>query len=99
MPEASYGRSSRWLTCLTIDSGAFGADRESVRRELEAADIEARPVWKPMHLQPLYRDCRTVGGAVAADLFARGLCLPSGGHLEDADLERIASLIRGCRAT
>ncbi|MEM7049128.1 MAG: aminotransferase class I/II-fold pyridoxal phosphate-dependent enzyme [Acidobacteriota bacterium] len=96
MAEAPYGRSNRWLTCLTIDPQAFGADREAVRRALEADDIEARPVWKPMHLQPLFRDCPMIGGAVSADLFARGLCLPSGSSLSDQDLERVAGLVAGC---
>lgn len=96
MPEAAYGRASRWLTCLTIDPAAFGADRETVRLTLEAQHIEARPVWKPMHLQPLYRDCRVVGGAVGADLFARGLCLPSGTALTAADVERVADCFASC---
>jgi pyridoxal phosphate-dependent aminotransferase EpsN len=56
MPEAPYGRCNRWLTCLTIEPEAFGATREDVRLALEAEDIEARPVWKPMHLQPVFKD-------------------------------------------
>ncbi len=96
MPEAPYGRATRWLTCLLIDPAAFGADREAVRRALETENVEARPVWKPMHLQPLYRGCRVRGGAVAERLFERGLCLPSGSSLTDADLERICGLVRGC---
>jgi pyridoxal phosphate-dependent aminotransferase EpsN len=94
MPEAPWGRATRWLTCLTIDPARFGADREAVRLALEAEDIEARPVWKPMHLQPVYADCPCVGGAVAADLFARGLCLPSGTALTESDLSRIAAIFR-----
>ncbi len=97
MPEAPYGRASRWLTCLTLDPRLFGADRETVRLALEHENIEARPVWKPMHMQPLYRDCRTVGGSVAEDLFTRGLCLPSGTALGATDIERIAAVVRGCR--
>ncbi len=97
MPEAPYGRATRWLTCLTVDPDAFGADRETVRLALERENIEARPVWKPMHLQPLYRDCRTVGGAVTERLFAHGLCLPSGTALGDDDLERITGIVRRCR--
>jgi pyridoxal phosphate-dependent aminotransferase EpsN len=94
MPEAPWGRHCRWLTCLTIDPALFGATREDVRLALEAENIEARPVWKPMHLQPLYHRCRRVGGAVAEDLFNRGLCLPSGSNLAAADLERVAAVIR-----
>ncbi len=99
MPEASYGLSNRWLTCLTIDPDAFGATREDVRLALEAEDIEARPVWKPMHLQPVFQGCRTVGGRAAEELFDKGLCLPSGSSLTPADIERVAGIVRAlCRA-
>jgi dTDP-4-amino-4,6-dideoxygalactose transaminase len=96
MPEAPHGRCTRWLTCLTIDPTAFGADREAVRLALEAENIEARPVWKPMHMQPVFAGFRALGGGVAAGLFERGLCLPSGSSLEPADLERVAGIVRGC---
>jgi dTDP-4-amino-4,6-dideoxygalactose transaminase len=96
MPEAIYGRSNSWLTCILIDPGRFGATREQVRLHLESLDIESRPVWKPMHLQPVFADCRACGGAVAADLFDRGLCLPSGTKLSDGDLGRI---VEGLLAT
>lgn len=99
MPEAPYGRASRWLTCLTLDPVRFGADREAVRLALEAEDIEARPVWKPMHLQPLYRHHRRRGGGVAERLFADGLCLPSGSALTDAEIERVAAIVRRCRGS
>lgn len=94
MPEAPWGRHTRWLTCLTIDPDVFGADRDTVRLALEADDIEARPVWKPMHLQPVFAGRETVGGAVAADLFARGLCLPSGSSLTERELARVAGVVR-----
>jgi dTDP-4-amino-4,6-dideoxygalactose transaminase len=94
MPEAVYGTCTFWLTCILVDAAHFGADREAIRTRLEAHDIEARPVWKPMHLQPLYRDAYVRGGAVAEDLFTRGLCLPSGHALGHADRERIVELIR-----
>jgi pyridoxal phosphate-dependent aminotransferase EpsN len=89
MPEAPTGQSSRWLSVVLIDPEAFGATPEDVRRELEARDIESRPVWKPLHLQPLYRGCRTVGGKVAERLFAAGLCLPSGSQMTRMDQERV----------
>ena len=95
MPEASYGRSSLWLTCLTVDPEAFGASREEIRRALDTADIEARPVWKPMHLQPVFSECRVRRGEVAEGLFARGLCLPSGSSLQPADQDRIIETIHG----
>ena len=95
MPGAEWGRHTRWLTTLTIDPEAFGADREAVRLALEAENIEARPVCKPMHLQPVFAEYEAVGGAVAEDLFARGLCLPSGSNLTEADLERVVAGVRG----
>jgi dTDP-4-amino-4,6-dideoxygalactose transaminase len=96
MPEAPWGRHTRWLTCLTLDPLAFGADREQVRLDMEAENIEARPVWKPMHLQPVFARYDSVGGSVAEDLFQRGLCLPSGSNLEQADLERVVEVVRRC---
>src|SRR5207244_4022039 len=90
MPEASYGRCNRWLTCILVDPTLFGASAEDLRLRLQGHNIEARPVWKPLHLQPVFADCRSVGGAVAASIFAQGLCLPSGSNLTASDLERIA---------
>jgi pyridoxal phosphate-dependent aminotransferase EpsN len=99
MPEASWGVANRWLTCITVDPTAFGATREDVRLALEAANVEARPVWKPMHLQPVFDGCRMVGGKVAEELFERGLCLPSGSSLSEADRQRvIGGLKKSCRA-
>ena len=94
MPEASYGRSTRWLTCITIDPAAAGTDREKIRLALEEKNIEARPVWKPMHLQPIFKDCPNYGGAVSARLFGNGLCLPSGSNLTTDDLERVVEAVR-----
>ncbi len=85
MPEAPWGRHNRWLTVITIDPDEFGATREGVRLALEAENIESRPLWKPMHLQPVYRDCEAVGGAVAEELFEKGLCLPSGTAMSEED--------------
>ena len=94
MPEAAYGRSNGWLTCVTIDPVRFGVDRETVRRFLESRNIESRPVWKPMHLQPVFREARVCGGSVAAALFATGLCLPSGSNLTAGDQQRVTSSLR-----
>lgn len=95
MPEAAYGRSNNWLTCVLIDSDEFGASPDQVRRALEIAGIEARPTWKPMHLQAAFRGRRMLGGRVCEDLFARGLCLPSGHTLSDDDVVLVAdALIR-----
>jgi dTDP-4-amino-4,6-dideoxygalactose transaminase len=96
MPEASWGRHTRWLTCITVDPGRFGATREDVRLALEAEDIEARPVWKPMHLQPVFADYESIGGKVAAELFEQGLCLPSGSNLTKIDLARVVQAVASC---
>ena len=94
MPEAAWGRHTRWLTTLTIDPIAFGHDRESVRCALAQMGIEARPLWKPMHLQSLYAGCEVAGGAVAERLFAQGLCLPSGSNLGPAVIDQVAAVVR-----
>lgn len=94
MPEAPWGRHSRWLTCITVDPHAARVTRERLRLALDAENIEARPVWKPMHLQPVFAGFDVYDGSVAADLFDRGLCLPSGSNLSESDLERVVSVIR-----
>ncbi|NNC19454.1 aminotransferase class I/II-fold pyridoxal phosphate-dependent enzyme [Corallococcus exiguus] len=94
MPEAPWGRHTRWLTTLTIDPEAFGADREAVRTALERENIEARPVWKPMHLQPVFANFERRRGSVAEDLFRHGLCLPSGSNLTRRELERVVEAVQ-----
>jgi dTDP-4-amino-4,6-dideoxygalactose transaminase len=89
LPEAPGGRSTCWLTCVLLDEERLGVGPEQIREHLEAHNIEARPVWKPMHLQPAFRGCRVVGGAVAQDLFRRGLCLPSGSTLSEEAQQRV----------
>ncbi len=93
MPEPPWARSTRWLTCVTIEPGEFGATREDVRLALEAENIEARPLWKPMHLQPVFADCEMAGGDISARLFEQGLCLPSGSALSDDQIDRITDII------
>jgi pyridoxal phosphate-dependent aminotransferase EpsN len=97
-PEAEWGRHTRWLTCILIDPPVFGADREAVRLALEAENIEARPLWKPMHLQPVFATCHVAGGAVAERLFEQGLCLPSGSSLTDSDRARVVDVVRRVHA-
>lgn len=92
MPEAPYGGATRWLTCALVDP-ASGVDREALRLALERQEIEARPVWKPMHLQPVFADCIVYGGTFGRRCFERGICLPSGSNLTSLDRERIASII------
>ncbi|KUL35308.1 DegT/DnrJ/EryC1/StrS family aminotransferase [Actinoplanes awajinensis] len=98
IPVASYGVPNRWLTCLLVDAGKLGASRDQILAALEKENIEARPTWKPMHLQPAYRDCVVRGGAVAADLFHRGLCLPSGSALTGHDRDRVVTAVRSVAA-
>ena len=95
-PEAEWGRHTRWLTCLTVNPAAGGSDRETIRTHLESLNIEARPVWKPMHLQPLYSGYEVVGGEVADELFEFGLCLPSGSNLTDEEKHRVVAAVRSC---
>lgn len=94
MPQAPYGTPTWWLTCVTVDADTFGSSPDQIRHALAAADIEARPVWKPLHLQPAFAQAPTVGGEVAAGLFARGLCLPSGSTLTPADQDRVIDVVR-----
>ena len=100
MPEATFGdprsRANRWLTCLLIDPVLSGTTRETVRLALDAANIESRPLWKPLHLQPVFTGCRMIGGAVCERLFERGLCLPSGSAMTDEDVARVVGMVRGC---
>lgn len=94
MPEAAYGRSNRWLSCASFEPAEFGASREDVRIALEAENIEARPLWKPMHMQPVFSGCRRIGGDVSASLFRNGLCLPSGSALRASERNRVVDRIR-----
>jgi dTDP-4-amino-4,6-dideoxygalactose transaminase len=83
-----------WLSAITIDSTKTnGITRETLRLALEAENIESRPLWKPMHLQPVFANYPYYGGTVAEDLFENGLCLPSGSNLTDHDRERIAAVM------
>ena len=95
MPEGPDRVSTWWLTCATV---ASPGERDAILDRLARADIEARPVWKPMHLQPVFAGARRLGGDVAARLFAHGLCLPSGSSLTDADRARVIEAIAGGEA-
>jgi pyridoxal phosphate-dependent aminotransferase EpsN len=85
MPQASYGLHTNWLSCFLVDEEKFGCSRDQLIEALDAANIESRPVWKPMHLQPLYAHCERYGGEVAANLFLRGICLPSSSSLSETE--------------
>src|SRR5437867_8832765 len=93
MPEAGYGSSTRWLTVILVNPSEFGATREDIKRHLESRNIDARPAWKPLHLQPVFAGCRVVAGRVAEGVFERGLCLPSGSQMTTQDLERVVDAL------
>lgn len=84
-----------WLSAITIDSSLTnGMDRETLRLAFEAENIETRPLWKPMHLQPIFEKYPYYGETVAEDLFEKGLCLPSGSNLTDEERERITEVVK-----
>ena len=92
-PSADYF-SNHWLSCIVIDREKTGFTREYLRLALLVENIESRPLWKPMHLQPVFKDAPYYGEKVAENLFDKGLCLPSGSNLTENDLERIATTIK-----
>ena len=94
MPEAAWNTATRWLSVVRIDPAVAGTDRETVRQALEAENIESRPVWKPLHQQPVFQHARTYSTGASDRMFDEGLCLPSGTALRDEDLDRISSVIR-----
>jgi pyridoxal phosphate-dependent aminotransferase EpsN len=95
MPQPEWCLPTTWLSCFLINEQEFGASRDSLIRGLEEANIESRPVWKPMHLQPLYSDCERFGGAVAEELHRHGICLPSSSSLAEEDQLRVVNIVRG----
>src|SRR5271157_2159385 len=98
MPEADWGVSNRWLTCLTIDPKRAGFASEDARLALEKENIESRPLWKPMHLQPVFANAPAYVNGVSARLFANGLCLPSGTAMRDEDINRVVAIVKRARS-
>jgi dTDP-4-amino-4,6-dideoxygalactose transaminase len=97
MPAMAGSDPNDWLTVVTLDMQKYGASPEEVRKHLEHLDIEARPAWKPMHLQPAFASYPVRGGAVAEEIFRTGLCLPSGSSMSDSDVDRVAQAVREAR--
>ena len=91
MPEPAWGRGNCWLTCLTVDPALAGFDRETLRLALERENIESRPLWKPMHLQPVFAQSPAYLNGISESLFTRGLCLPLGTVMSEEDLERVVT--------
>jgi pyridoxal phosphate-dependent aminotransferase EpsN len=98
MPQAPYGLHTNWLSCFLVDEARSKVGRDAVIAALAERNIEARPLWKPMHLQPLYARCERYGGDVAASLFRQGLCLPSSSSLDPADQDLVIETVRGVLA-
>lgn len=94
MPQCAHGLHTNWLSVFLLDERAFGATRDGLISALDAAGIEARPVWRPLHLQPLFEGCERIGGAVAEDLGRRGICLPSSSSLTEAEQARVIDAVR-----
>ncbi|MFR6542337.1 MAG: DegT/DnrJ/EryC1/StrS family aminotransferase [Butyricimonas virosa] len=92
-PEGGDFNSNYWLTCITVDPEEAGFTREDVRLALDENNIESRPLWKPMHLQPVFKDAPFYGNGTSERLFEMGLCLPSGPTLTDEDIERVTKVI------
>ena len=92
-PNGFY--SNRWLSAILVNPDLTGGiTREDIRLHLEKDNIESRPLWKPMHMQPVFKNCQYYGNQVAENLFKNGLCLPSGSNLTEADRERIAQQLK-----
>ena len=94
--EGAGSFSNRWLTCILIDPTEHKVGREEIRLALEEHNIESRPLWKPMHLQPVFSKAPCYGGEVSEKLFNTGLCLPSGSALTEADIQRVVDIILMC---
>ncbi|MBI5599161.1 MAG: DegT/DnrJ/EryC1/StrS family aminotransferase [Deltaproteobacteria bacterium] len=103
MPEIPYGRSTRWLTALTVDPDLCGVTADQIIDALDRRNIEARPVWKPLHLQPLFKGCHyyphTMEKSISELVFERGLCLPSGSNLSEDGQRRVIECVKGCLKT
>ncbi|MCI6412303.1 DegT/DnrJ/EryC1/StrS family aminotransferase [Butyricimonas virosa] len=93
-PEGEDFNSNYWLTCITVEPEEAGFTREDVRLALDADNIESRPLWKPMHLQPVFKDAPFYGNGTSERLFEIGLCLPSGPTLTDEDVERVTKVVK-----
>jgi dTDP-4-amino-4,6-dideoxygalactose transaminase len=89
--ESAHSFSNRWLTCVLLESED---KREGLRLALEKQNIEAKPLWKPLHQQPVFKECPSYLNGVSDELFKKGLCLPSGSNLTDEDLDRIVTTIK-----
>ena len=95
MRRASYGEPTCWLTCAVVDEAVFGVSALELCSSLSEQNIEARPTWKPMHMQPVFAQAELVGGEVCEELYAQGICLPSGSSLSPAEQDRVVAAVLG----
>jgi len=93
-PSSEFN-SNHWLTCIIVDPEVAGFSREDIRLKMESENIETRPLWKPMHLQPVFEGTPFYGDGTSEALFDKGLCLPSGSSLTDDDILRVVDVIKG----
>ncbi|MBB3185960.1 dTDP-4-amino-4,6-dideoxygalactose transaminase [Microbacter margulisiae] len=96
-PSEKY-QSNFWLTCVQVDADKAGFTREDLRLAMEVANIETRPLWKPMHLQPVFADAPFYGDGTSEKLFEKGLCLPSSPVLSDEDINRVVEVFEKLQA-
>jgi len=96
MPITDPDAANYWLTCLTVAPVEGGSSRDMIIAALSEAEIEARPLWKPLHLQPVFQDCASIGGDCAEGLFVNGLCLPSGSAMDAEDRAKVIAVVRSC---
>lgn len=99
MPIVDSDEVNYWLSCIQVDAEISGRSRDAVIQALSDAEIEARPVWKPLHLQPVFKECRVYGGVVSEKLFEKGVCLPSGSSMSSEERERVMVVLRACFQT
>ncbi|NLD24925.1 MAG: pyridoxal phosphate-dependent aminotransferase, partial [Bacteroidales bacterium] len=91
-PSSDFN-SNHWLTCIVVDPAIAGFSREDIRLKMDEANIETRPLWKPMHMQPVFEGTPFYGDGTSEALFDKGLCLPSGSSLTDDDIMRVIEVI------
>ena len=96
MPIADFGTNNYWLSCFTVDPLLSGTSRDAILAALNEQGIEGRPLWKPLHLQPVFAKCRMYGGDCASSLFDHGLCLPSGSSLTEQERAEVIAVVNAC---
>jgi pyridoxal phosphate-dependent aminotransferase EpsN len=94
MPEPEWSRGTHWLSCLTVDEAVMGVDKDRLIKACAGNSIETRPLWKPMHMQPVFKGTKFLGSGVCEELFATGMCLPSGSSMTNAQQNKIIDTLK-----